>query len=743
MFTMCAGRLARKTATSSVLVQEESGIHVGISPDLRTAARHASAILKQHYDYWLDKGRYNAWGSYKRDHFTVAVGGGNTIKSQFSAWLTDYHSSIDWLSHVRFFILVESTGEPGRESAEQSLVTNFLVPLAEKLCHLRGVASIARKLNLPKHVDQDDVIDAVVARLCHPINLAAAGQALEHGQRPRALKLARAECERYQADIRDKLGASMAFHCIICGIGKDGSLGALKPYTPELAQTEPGALVLQQANGALRITLNRGVFNHAGFISLIVSGTLKLQAIGRLEMSDYADFEQTVMETPLRLLRETWDIADRVYVFADEQSLHFDETVFEFSERGELIQNKAETRRGDEERGVHALLIHGYLGLFSLTNLLIKLPSSWTVSAVHRGSRAKFLRNEEIFPHHGRVLRKAVLKIWRQGRPVPVLGHSMGGVILDHLLLTLLTGYDAEIRPYNQLGKEQRDLVDALRASGIIHLATFAPVDGPNAGENIKSLVSHLRKGTPLDYGGFERIYEQDADGKLLPIYRQEVAESADSLAGLDRFLRRRAARPLVNSLNVGIRSLLNNPRVQQQLLNANTPYVLRLVGSRLLKTISIYGVLKEVNAALHDPEEYQRRHLKALDMILEYDIPYLCIVHKDDFLVSARRHVEEYRYLLRERMKKEGVQSDKALRCTVRLELLEHESGETAIDPLNPHLLVMSTNNEGKRLARQVTAAMTRFVNENVARATARGTVKTLPSVRRWQRKQPQNAGN
>ena len=727
----------KKPATAPNLVQEESGMHVSISPDLPAAARHASAVLKERYDYWLEKGRLQAWGTYKREHFTIAVGGGNTIKSQYQVWLRDYNRSIDWLAHVRFFFLEESSGEPGWESAEQSLVMNFLVPLAKKLCRARGVTAMAKALRLGSDADQDDVIDALVVRLCNPINLAAAGQALESGSRQKALNLAKAECERYQQDICLKLGATMAFHCIISGIGKDGTLGAFSPYTPELAQKEPGAMLLKKDNGALRVALNRGVLTNAGFVSLIVSGSLKLKALGRLEMEESTDFEQTVMETPLRLLREDWETAERVFIFADEKALHFEETVFEYSDRGELVQNKAETRQGDEELGVHALLIHGFLGLFSFANLLIRLPSSWTVSALHRGSRAKFLDSDQIFPHYARVLRKAVLKIWRQGRPVPVAGHSIAGVIMDHLLLSLLPDYEADIVPYEELRRDDRDLVDALRASGLIHLATWSPCDGPNTGENVKSLVGHLRHHSALDYSGFEHNYHLDGDGRLQPHHAQALADSAESLSGLDRFLQRKLARPLVNSLNLGVRSLLNNRTVQQRMLNADIPYVMRLVGGRLLKTVSMYGLLKEINAGLHSPTEYQRRHLKALELVLAYDIPYLSIVHRDDFLVSAQRHREEYEYLLRERKKKERVSRVRDLRTTVRYVALNRAQDTLSIDPLNPHLLIMSTSNEGNSMARQITAAMTRFVNENVARASARRAIKPLQSVRRWQRKQ------
>ena len=696
-------------------------------------------VLQQQYDQWLDRGRFQAWGHYKREHFTIAVGGGNTIKSQYRAWLEYHHNSIDWLRYVRFFFLEETTGESGWESAEHSLVMNFLVPLANKLRKQRGSRALARSLKLPPGADEDDIIDAMVATMVNPINLAPARQALKNGRQRRGLQLAREECQRYQQDIQGKLGASMAFHCIVSGIGKDGTIGALSPYTPELRIREPGAVLLKKSGSAYRVALNRGVLTNAEQIYLIVSGSLKLKALGRFEMEETADFEQTVMETPLRLLRESHDIAQKVHIFADEKSLHFDETKFEYSERGQLVQNKAETRAGDEENGVHILLMHGFMGLFSFANLLIRLPSSWTVSALHRGSRAKFMDSEEIFPHYARFLRKAILSQWRKGRPVPIAGHSIAGVISDHLLLSVLPDYQSEIPPYEKLRPEDRQLIDALRTSGIIHLATWSPCDGPNTGENVKSLVAHVRHQETLDYSGFDNIYERDERGNLTPAHPQELADSAANLAGLDKFLKRRLSRPLINGMTVGLRKLLDNRKVQQRMLNADMPYVLRLVGGRLLKTASLYGLAKEVNAGLHNPVEYQRRHLKALDIILAYDIPFLSIVHQDDFLVSAGRHKEEQQYLLARRMAREGVAREQDLEVPARLVILQREQEELPIDPLNPHLLVMSTNQEGNNMARQITAAMTRFVNENLVRAIRDKRIKPLDSVRRWQRKQKQ----
>ncbi len=402
-------------------------------------------------------------------------------------------------------------------------------------------------------------------------------------------------------------------------------------------------------------------------------------------------------------------------------------------ESGKTLYNKAETREGEESKGPHILLLHGFMGLFSFTNFLVRLPSAWTVSALHRGSHAKTLENDEIFPHYARVLRQVILEIWDQGRPTPIAGHSIAGVISDHLLLSLLENYEAPITPYAKLKGKNRKLVDALRASGIIHLAAWAPTDGLHTRENIKAVISHYRSRTELDYSGFERVYERQ-DDHLITTEHATVSQR-DSLSLLDRFLDTRLAEPLVSSMNLLIRSLLNNKTVQQRMLNTNSPYVLRLVGNRLLKTASFYGMCKEINAAMHNPIEYQRRHLRALDIIVAYDIPFLSIVHEDDFLVSARRHQEEYDYLLAHRKKKEGVSGEGDLQTTVRYIKLKRRQEELPLDPLNPHLMIMATSNEANDMARQITAAMTRFVNENVDRAIRKGKLKSLASVRMWMR--------
>ena len=285
------------------------------------------------------------------------------------------------------------------------------------------------------------------------------------------------------------------------------SIGAFNSNAPELRIRQPGALVLDPGNGALRVALNRGVFVNAGQVSLIVSGSLKLRALGRFEMDEVVDFEQTVMETPLRMLRESEDIAEKVFIFGDEQALHFDSTEFTYTENGRVLAVRAETHEGEDNQGPHALLLQGFMGLFSFANLLVRLPSAWTVSALHRGSYAKTLDNVQIFPHYAFALRETILDLAGRDHCVPVTGHSIAGVIIDHLLLSVLPDYDAPLPAYEELKGDNRVLIDALRSAGIVLLATWAPPDGPHAGKNIKNLVSNWRHDTPLDYSGLDRVY--------------------------------------------------------------------------------------------------------------------------------------------------------------------------------------------------------------------------------------------
>lgn len=717
-------------------VEEASGVRVSISSNLPLAADHAASVFEKHYLYWRERARYSAWGQYKRHHFTVAVGGGNTLKAQYQAMIDKLHASVDWAEHVRFFFLEDSSGEGKWESPEDGLVNNFITPLVRKLIVHRGARTIAKELQLPSSADEVEITQELCQRMLNPIRTAEIKSALNAKNRALAMRLARKEAQRYELDIQHKLGESMEFHFLLSGIGKNGALGALTPYLPALAETGPGVSVVKREKGAIRIALNRGVIVNASCISLIVSGTHKLRALGRLEMEETADFEQTVLETPLRMLRATPDIARKVVIFADENSLHFEETLFQYTENGEIRQNKAETRQGEEKNGAHVLLMHGFMGLFSFTSFLIRLPSAWTVSALHRGSHAKSLQDEQIFPHYARVLRKAILKLSHQGRPVPIAGHSIAGIIIDHLLLSLLDDYDAPIKPYKALKGRDKKLVDALRTAGITYLAAWAPADGPHAGANLRNVISHYRKHTDLDYTGFEQVYE--SDDEQLVLSDPASVNHEDRLERLAAFLKTPLAKPLIGNFNVILRQLLNSKTVQQRMLNINSPYILRLVGQRLLQRASFYGMFKEVNAALHDPVEYQRRHLRSLDILLEYDIPTLSIVHEDDFLVSARRHTEEHRHLLQRRMARFEVERERDLPVTTRLVLLKRNTDELPLDPLNPHLLLMATNNEGNTLARRITAAMTRFVNENLEKSIRKRRIKSLPSVRKWRAKHP-----
>ncbi len=709
------------------LVQEEAGMHVGISNDLAAAAIQATDIFGEHYQAWRHRQRFSAWGHYKRAHFTVAVGGGNTVKAQYHAMVERLHSSVDWPAHVRFFPLSETTGESKRESAGETLIENFIVPLAHKLIANRGLRRLSADLEMAVPSSEQAIIDELVRVMVVPIDVSEAKRALRSGKDQLALRLARKEAERYQREIQNRLGATMHFHYIISGIGKNGAVGALNPYMPELAITEPNVTVLKPAKGALRVALNRGVLTNAEAVSLIISGNLKLRALGRFEMEEAANFEQTVMETPVRMFRESRELAERVYIFADENALHFEETQFSFRKRGELIRNKAETREGEDAKGPHVLLLHGFMGLFSFTNFLIRLPSAWTISALHRGSHAKNLDKTEVFPHYAQVLRHAILKIWRSGRPVPIAGHSIAGVMFDHLLLGLTDDNGSSIKPYAELSPQDRDLVDALRASGIIFLATWSPPDGLHTGVNIKNLMSHLRKHTDLDYKGMSKIYRRL--GRALETTDEATLDDKATLGPLAIFLESRAAKPVINSLNSLLRKLLNNKAVQQRMLNANTPYVMRLVGNRLLKTASFYGLCKEIDAALQNPKEYHQRHLRALDILIEYDIPTLSIIHEDDFLVSARRHEEEHAFLVAQRKEKEGVTRAQDLQTTTRHVTIKRQGDELSKDPLNPHLLVMSTSHEGNLMAREVTSAMTQFVDENVEYARRRRRLKAIPT--------------
>jgi 6-phosphogluconolactonase/glucosamine-6-phosphate isomerase/deaminase len=723
----------RRASNQPLLTQEEAGFYLGIGANLDATGEQAAATLLEKYRSWHKAGRNRAETAFKSRHFCIAVGGGNTVKAVYRALLELHANDINWIEDVRFFFLEESTGEKNWVSAADSLAASFIRPLTDKLIRRYGINRINRMLGLKYPVMEEDLAEQLVEVMLYRINLAEVRDCLQRGQASRAGKLAQQESKRYQELLQRCLGSSMAFHMIVTGIGKDGELGAFASYTPALAEKRPGLVKLKQDNGATRIALNRGIIIRAECVALILAGTLKLKALGRFEMQEAAEFEQTVLETPVRMLRETREIAEKVYIFADDTALHFDEAKFEYREKGKLITTRAETREGSEEDGIHAFLLHGFMGLYSYINFLIRLPGAWTVSALHRGKHAKKLPEEEIFPHYAMALRKAIMQNWRSRRPTPVACHSIAGCISDHLLLSIADAAEGQLPEFENLKKSDQQLVEALRAGGLIHLATWAPSDIVHIADNGESLVAHLRNRGELDYSGPDPVYSRDTEGKLVLNNPEHVLDAQPER--LLKFAKLPAVEQAINAMNRGMRYLLDKRDLQQGVSRREIPYGMRVVGGRLLKKVSFYGLLKEVCAALHDPLDYQQRHLRALDVIIKYDIPYLGVIHHDDFMVSANRHREEYDYLLQRRMEKDGVTRSGDIRVALEFLQLERESEDLPVDPLNPHLMLMSTSHEGDKLSRQVTMAITRFVKNNVSAAVNAGKTPQLPSISRWQK--------
>jgi len=727
----CPG--ARRGGDKSLLVQEQVGFHLGITPEIKATGRQAAQLARDKYEAWLKSDRSDSDSPFKSDHFTIAVGGGNTVKAEYKALLELHARDINWLDHVRIFFLEDSCNEKQWESARGALVSHFIAPLAKILVTRYGKGDICIKLQLEPSASRKKIIRRILETMTFPIDLSGVEAALNSGDRDLALERAKWEARRYQAVIRERVGPSMSFHIIISGISKEGGIGAFTPYTPQLKQKKPAALVLEKANGAISVALNRGVLTAADSVSLIISGNLKLKALGRFEMEDSASFEQTVMETPIRMLRETREIAEKVYIFADDRALHFDEGLFEYKEKGRPVRVKSEVREGEEEGGVHMLLVHGFMGLYSYINLLIRLPSAWKVSALRRGKYAKQLPDTEVFPHYANALRHNILENWHQRRPTPVCCHSMAGIISDHLLNSVLRDYHGDLPELDSLKARDRQLIEALRAGGLFHIATWAPSDTCHIRQNFGVMNAHKRRGKTLDYSGPAKIYNTTADGHL--VLNSEHRDSlVASPAVLEKLMNFPGTEAVVNTATLAIRRYLKRKGMKKIMSRQDAPYGHRILSSRVLKKVSLYGVLKEMNAAMHDPYEYQLRHLKALEAIVKYDIPYLVIIHRDDFMVSANRHIQEHEYLQAARMAKEGVRREQDLKVPARLVLLERAKGEElAVDPINPHFLILSTTHEGGGNARQVTAAITRFVNENVARAIEAGRIQPLASVAKW----------
>ena len=727
----CPGR--RRSKDKPLLVQEKTGFHLGIAPQIKTTARHAAQLAREKYEAWRKSDGSDADSQFRCDHFTIAVGGGNTVKSEYKA-LLEYHArDINWLDHVRIFFLEESCKEKDWESARDALMSNFIEPLANILVAQYGKSDICVKLRLEQSAPHKKIVRRILEKMTFPIDMSGVEEAIKRGDRALALRRAKSEARRYQGVICERIGPSMAFHMIISGISKDGGIGAFATYTAELKQKKAAVIALEKASGAISVALNRGVLTAADCISLIISGNLKLKALGRFEMEDSAVFEQTVMETPIRMLRETREIAEKVYIFADDRALHFDEGLFEYKEKGRTVRVKSEVREGGEEGGVHMLLVHGFMGLYSYINLLIRLPSAWKVSALRRGKHAKKLPDAEVFPHYADALRHIILQNWRSRRPTPVCCHSMAGIISDHLLISMLKDYHDELPEFDQLKGGDRQLIEALRTGGLFHIATWAPTDTRHIRQNFGIMNAHKRRGEPLDYSGPASIYNIAPDGHL--VLNSEHSQSLlASPALLEKLMNFPGTETMVNGATVAIRRYLKRKGMRKLMSKQDAPYGHRILSNRVLKKVSLYGVLKEMNAAMHDPYEYQQRHLKALDAIIKYDIPYLVIIHRDDFMVSANRHIQEHQYLQAARMAKEGVHREQDLTVPARLVLLERPRGEElAVDPINPHFLILSTTHEGGGNAREVTAAITRFVNENVARAVSTGKTRPLDSVEKW----------
>ena len=726
------GLARRKAFEEPLLVQETAGFHLSISPEIRTTGRHAAQIATEKYRAWLSGEGQADDTDFKQRYFTIAVGGGNTVKNEYKALLKHHFHDIDWLEHVRFFFLEETCNAENWESTRLGLVTTFLAPLARKLIASKGSRELTETLDLRRGASREELLRRVVDVMTYPIHASRVEHSLKRGDREDALKKARGEARRYQAQLRKLLGPTMSFHLIISGFGRNGGIGAFPPYTPALKRKTPAVIVVENPAGAISVALNRGVLTAAETISLIVSGSLKLRALGRFEMEDSAAFEQTVMETPIRMLREDPETAEKVYIFADDQALHFDEGTFQFEENGKTVEIKSEVRDGDEKGGIHILLVHGFMGLYSYINLLIRLPSAWRVSALRRGKYAKTLPDAEVFPHYANTLRKMILRNWRSKRPTPICCHSFAGSISDHLLLSVLRHYDDPLPELDQLKAEDRRLIEALQTAGVIHIATWAPSDLCHITPNIEKLRARKKGNGSGAFSSPKHIYDVTAEGSLT-LNRAHREGLISTPPVLEKLMKAPGIEGFVNALNVGVRFLAKKVDVSKLLKHQEAPYGQRLLGDRVLNKVSFYGVLKEINAALHQPEEYQERHIKALEAFIKYDIPCLSIIHRDDLMVSANRHVQEHNYLLAARLEKEGVKRERDLRVPVRLVLLDREENEPSDELIDPHFLILSTTRGGGSNARKVTAAMTSFVHENVARAVDAGRVSPLGSVEKW----------
>lgn len=721
-------RITRRREPQPVIVQEKPGFHLCIAPDSQATGRFAAYRFIDCYRRWLRAPPGGADAPLSARYFTVAVGGGNTVKNLYHALLAQNPPDVDWLEHVRFFFLEDTLGADNYENAHDSLCREFIEPLGRLLAREQGAPALRARLGLAPRARRTEVSAALAQLLTLPIGTGVARVEFDRGDRPAALREARAAARRYQRLLREWLGDSLRFHLIVSGVGKDGAIGAFEPYSPGLKSTEPGVITLQKRSGAISVALNRGVLVGVDDILLLLAGSHKLRALGRFEMDEVADFEQTVRETPLRMLRVDRATAEKVHIFADDRALLFEEAVFAYRAEGRRIEVKSEVRAGDEKDGIHILLVHGFMGLYSYVNMLIRLPRAWQVSALRRDGHAKTLPRDKVFPHHARSLRKIILRSWRTGRPTPVCCHSMAGLICDNLLLSLQREPGGKLPAFAQLPKEDRELVEALRAGGIVNIATWAPSDTAHLAANMKE--HRLPRGRGKDVDTAPRDPYRTDTGEQLAIDDAYMARLLELPDAVGKLLNASATEKVVNGLNLLVRQLLGRVDLQRFMKQEQAPYGMRLLSSRVLQKVSFFGVLKEMDASMHDPRGTLQRHLRALDAIIAYDIPYLCIVHRHDMLVSAHRHLREHDYLLAARMRKEGVTKQRDLEVPVDLLFLGANEPEPPQEMIDPHFLIMSRSKDGEDNARHVTAAMTAFVHANVRRASAEGRVRPLASL-------------
>jgi len=138
-------------------------------------------------------------------------------------------------------------------------------------------------------------------------------------------------------------------------------------------------------------------------------------------------------------------------------------------------------------------------------------------------------------------------------------------------------------------------------------LASRAPTDVCHIAETIGNLKTHIGdRSEALGYSGPQSVYNLNFDGGL-----ELNSHHCDAIDQRPAFMHKMMGFPatevMVNVVTAGIRYLLNKTGAHKMLSSRETPYALRIIGSRLLKKTSLYGLLKEVNAALHAPYEYQR----------------------------------------------------------------------------------------------------------------------------------------